>query len=304
SSTRRRGYRETHRRTASWLALRPDSASMRFDEALGDRKAEPGASARGAVRLPEAVKDVRQVLGWNPRTGVRHGYVNVLFLQMRFETHAAARRRKFHGVVEEMRQDLVDSRSIRKHSRQALRRTADQGDVLLGGGAHEGLERFIQQSAQIAADRLDRKTACLDRGYVKQIADEPSHRFDGSSHDAQIAARTGLRLGRRFQHSGREYRKRVQVIAQIVRDYAERLTTLLCSALRATARLPLQFEKTLALALRSLELRNVFERADVADLPACNVHGRGAPAYPHNASVGMQESVRFGPRLGHHPGAT
>src|SRR5690606_33023599 len=77
-----------------------------------------------------------------------------------------------------------------------------------------------------------------------------------------------------------------------------------CSALRATARLPLQFEKTLALALRSLELRNVFERADVADLPACNVHGRGAPAYPHNASVGMQESVRFGPRLGHHPGAT
>src|SRR5687768_9391324 len=50
--------------------LRPDSATVRFDNSLRNRETETGALAVGSARLPESIERVGQLLGCHPVAGV------------------------------------------------------------------------------------------------------------------------------------------------------------------------------------------------------------------------------------------
>ena len=64
------GNREEERAPASGRALDPDTSTVGFDDAPGDGKPEPGSLTSCPGRLPETVKDMRQMLGRNAAPGI------------------------------------------------------------------------------------------------------------------------------------------------------------------------------------------------------------------------------------------
>jgi hypothetical protein len=65
-------------------------AFVRVHEALDDGKAEAGAAPLGPRALPEAIEDVRDVLGRDAAAGVLHPEEDLAALRRRADGHAAA----------------------------------------------------------------------------------------------------------------------------------------------------------------------------------------------------------------------
>src|SRR6185437_11558505 len=84
-------------------------AAMQPDEAAHEREAEPGALEHpviGRARLEEGVAELGEMARRNADAGVVHGDHEPIALDRRADSHAAVRRREFHGVREKVYHDL------------------------------------------------------------------------------------------------------------------------------------------------------------------------------------------------------
>ena len=89
-------------------ALDPDATAVRLDDALGDGKAEPSALAVRACRLPESVKDTRQVLGRDAGARIRNSEGDLVIPRGRAYRDTAAGVREFDGVANEILEYLKE----------------------------------------------------------------------------------------------------------------------------------------------------------------------------------------------------
>ena len=88
-------------------ALDPDSTAVRFDDALRDRKAEPGALAVRACRLPESIEDTRQILDRDAGARIGNPEDDLLIPHRRRDRDATAGVRELDRIADQVKQDLL-----------------------------------------------------------------------------------------------------------------------------------------------------------------------------------------------------
>ena len=93
------------------FACRPNLAAVRADDRLRDVKSKPPTLAVGRarlVRLVEAVKQQRQLLGWDRLAGVADAQARLLSVLLQNQPQISAKGAKIDGVIEQVIQDLRD----------------------------------------------------------------------------------------------------------------------------------------------------------------------------------------------------
>ena len=98
--------------TEAFRTFDPDSAAMRFDNALDDRQPQTGAPAPGVVGLPETVEQARHVLLSDSRPRVADVKLNVSSLRPSSDDDAAARCGELDRVTNQVFEDLEQAVAI------------------------------------------------------------------------------------------------------------------------------------------------------------------------------------------------
>ena len=106
---------EPKRCAMAGLALDGHTAAMRLDQGLHDGKAQTNASAVGACRLPEAVEQVRNMLGRDATARVRYAEAHRAVVPLRGHRDRATRRGGLNGVVHEVGEDLEQPVTVRRN---------------------------------------------------------------------------------------------------------------------------------------------------------------------------------------------
>src|SRR5437660_5500755 len=109
------GDSEMELRTLPHFALDPDAAAMRFDEMLGDGKAEAGTadfSRPCNINAVEALKDAGLVRSGNADSGVRNGESNLASVGGSGNHDLAAGRRVLNGVIQQVLQHLGKTAAV------------------------------------------------------------------------------------------------------------------------------------------------------------------------------------------------
>ncbi len=134
---------------------------MRFDELLDDRKADARAAAVARARFfgaIEAFENQRQIVIRQRFTGVREHDPNPAWRPFHCNAHAAAVRRKFPGVVEQVLQDLGELFGIRDDFDRLVRCFSFDGDRFFGELVFEEIEAMGKQFAEIDFSAFERQT--------------------------------------------------------------------------------------------------------------------------------------------------
>jgi len=100
------GNRKGEGRAPRRRALDPDATAVSLDDALGDGKAEPGPLTVRAGRLPESVKDARQVLGRDARARIRDVEDDLAIPRGRTYRDTAASVRELDRVADQVLEHL------------------------------------------------------------------------------------------------------------------------------------------------------------------------------------------------------
>src|SRR5689334_6029789 len=103
--------RECERRALTGLALDPDTPAVQLDELAREREAETGALVLlGVVRpdLAELFEHRVEIFRGNADAGIAHGDLDLAVQTLAAHLHAATLAREFHGVGEQIEQDLLD----------------------------------------------------------------------------------------------------------------------------------------------------------------------------------------------------
>src|SRR2546428_915646 len=101
-----------------------DCAAMRFHQVPHDCETEsesPVQPRAGSVRLPESVKDVGKKVGFDSNSRIRHSDLRVTWRLHKLHENAAAWRRKFYRVRNQVPDDLL--KTVRVSRQRALHRT-------------------------------------------------------------------------------------------------------------------------------------------------------------------------------------
>src|SRR5258705_8714902 len=110
----RQQHRE--RRPPTHVAAYLDGAAVSLDDGLDEAEAEPETALGAAlVAAEEPIEDPRELIGRNAWPGVPHAKERGVHGAADLDVHAAAGRRVLHGVVEEVRGDLLEPRPIGGH---------------------------------------------------------------------------------------------------------------------------------------------------------------------------------------------
>src|SRR3954468_21741350 len=91
---------------------------MGLDDALGDGETEAGSSPVFRSPLPEAVVDVRDLLGGNAPAFVLDPEAHNPVADVRPQADDGARRRELDRVAEEVREDLPDPIAVGQDERR------------------------------------------------------------------------------------------------------------------------------------------------------------------------------------------
>ena len=113
----------SHRRPTPEFALRLDRSAMQLRDMLHDRKTESGPAQFTIARLIRAVeplKDSRQITRGNSRAIVPHAENDVAVIVHGGKADPSATRRIFYCVIEQVVDDLLESRFIASKRRKIL----------------------------------------------------------------------------------------------------------------------------------------------------------------------------------------
>src|SRR5204862_4606115 len=127
-----RGQREEEARADADLALGPDPALVRLDDAARDRQAESGAAVGRLLAPPVALEQQRQLRRVDAGSAVadeEHDRVTVV----RADRDPSLLGRDLERVADQIRQDLEAALGIDVDLRQAPGDVAMERDAALGG---------------------------------------------------------------------------------------------------------------------------------------------------------------------------
>ena len=98
--------RDEERAAASDVALHPDLAAMRIDDALRDVEPKTEPLPIGDVHAVETLEDARELLLGNPASRVAHGDAASVVQRRQLDHDGAARLRELDGVTQQVREHL------------------------------------------------------------------------------------------------------------------------------------------------------------------------------------------------------
>src|SRR5690606_33282866 len=174
SSTRRHGHEEP--RAAALLALDPDAAAVRLDDALGDGEAEADAAAARVAGLPEAVEEVRELIGRDAGPGVADLEAHLVAIAFDVDAHAPAFGRELDGVADEVAERLEQAVAVDADSgRLGLVAAQLELERPLRRDHTERLVQALEQRRGAVGARLDEQAAGLDAPQVEQVGDQAVH---------------------------------------------------------------------------------------------------------------------------------
>src|SRR5262245_28416696 len=158
---------------------------MRLNDSLCNRKPESDASAVGLARLPESLKQVSTVLGWNPRSGVGHLEDDLATVAPSAERDASACRRELDCVCEKIPEHLSHALAIGAHVERLVGVLDDQVDRFVDREMPNAVGGRREQIGRCDLRRLERKVTCFHSDDVEEIADESLHLPDGTTGGAE-----------------------------------------------------------------------------------------------------------------------
>src|SRR5882724_5316305 len=158
------------------LALRPDPAAVRRDDAPRDREAKPGPVVLHVAAAPVALEEVRQILLADPRPVVGDREQDLVVPARRdSKRDVPALGCGLGGVADQVGQDLKNAVVVAEDSREVRLDVRRHLQSLVLGDALEAGERFLDHRARILRPALDREVSGLDAREVEQVIDEPEH---------------------------------------------------------------------------------------------------------------------------------
>ena len=175
-------HRQHHRENASTAEprLRRERPAVGLHDPLRDRqpKAEAAALRRtrpNAVRAPEAIEDVRQIVRRDPHPGIAHDDRDLVVRTARHRhLHATAARRVLDRVRHEVEQQLAQARAIAHHDRVLERRHRERETRILAED-HRGLVDLAHQRLDLDRRAMDVEASLVGAREREQTVDEIRH---------------------------------------------------------------------------------------------------------------------------------
>src|ERR1700751_5633541 len=119
---------------------------MHLDQALDDREPESQTAVTAGGRwvgLPESIEDERQEIGTNTDACIFYADLDVRVHPFQNYGDPAAARGKFHGVGEDIPQNLLQPIRIASHQTNLRIQQRTDTDVLRRRGLPHGIERLL-----------------------------------------------------------------------------------------------------------------------------------------------------------------
>ena len=139
--------------------------AVQLDEMAHDREAEAEAAiltrAR-ALRLAEAIEDVRQELHTDAGARVRNDDARLAWPRLEGHVDAAARRRELDRVRQEVPDDLLEPVRIDQGGRGRRRQMRAEHDVLAVGGRADAVDGALDDAAQVHRPHVETEPAGHD----------------------------------------------------------------------------------------------------------------------------------------------
>ena len=147
---------------------------LQLRQLLHQRESDPGPGLHrsvGLVHLIKALEEQRQMIRRNGRTGIDHRQRDVLAFLQQAECNPPVRRRKLHGVREQVRHDLVDCVAIERHP-AAFWCVECNRKIFSLRSESEAVYRVTQQAAHVHAHRHELHRASFELRDVENLIDE------------------------------------------------------------------------------------------------------------------------------------
>src|SRR6266516_5740087 len=220
--------REGHadRRAVADSAARFHAPTVRLDEVLHDREAEPGpalgarSSRIGAV---EALEDAGKVLGRDTGSGVLDRQQRGTTLALGRDRDPAARGRVAQRIVEQIGEDLAGGVGV---GSDGLRRGADvegELDPVRLRATGEGRPCLAGDGTDVDPLRCRAPASGLDARQVEQLFHQPLHAVRIVENDAGELLGLGSRrrlVGERFGVAGDRGQRRLQLVRHVRHEVA------------------------------------------------------------------------------------
>src|SRR5690606_9860560 len=118
-----------------------------FDDSFRQGKPETGAALLAAVRPPESIEDLREMLRIDAWTVVGYGDSHAVPMPIDGDVDTPAGFDESQRIADQVRQHLHDPRPIEPHARQTFGNRALEPYALLVGADREQHDRFVEQRA-------------------------------------------------------------------------------------------------------------------------------------------------------------
>src|SRR5437867_4500388 len=160
-------------RPVARAAIDPDRPGMRLDQTLGDGEA-PADAARalsGARQTYERLEDPVALARRDARPVVANLETDVAVLARHADPDLRSRGRKFRGVLDKVRQHLLDLDVVELDGRKIVRNR--HADRMARGHRTHATGYVLHQRADVVPRLVRNERPVLDPGQIEKIADDP-----------------------------------------------------------------------------------------------------------------------------------
>jgi len=227
------------------LALDPDSTAVCFDDPFCYRKTEPHTSTVRLARLPEALEQMGEILGWNPGSGVGHLEDDFVILPPSAQRDASSFRRELDGIRQEIAEHLAHAFAVGAHVERLVRILHDEVDRFVGGKVPDAIRGRREQMVRRDLLALERKVTGFYSNDVEEIADEPLHLPNGAIGGVEHLLAIGRRQVELADHLHRRHDD-AERVAQVMRDDPEYLRARLSHSFGLEPPVALAFQRARA----------------------------------------------------------
>ena len=152
------GEPHRERRSFALFAFHGDLSALNLRQFLHQREADADAlilPAGGAIRLPEPVENMRQILLRNAHAGVFHQQDEFIALLLRAQIHPPSCRRELQGVEQQIEQNLFEFVAIRENRDQLWSNPGFESDPFVVGDLSRGAGQAFEEVGQLQRLALD-----------------------------------------------------------------------------------------------------------------------------------------------------
>jgi hypothetical protein len=177
---------------AAHFALYADFPALRLDEVFDDRQAESSAAEFARTGLIDAIETLKQT-GEIFRRDADAGILDEDFGERKggeiahADDDGAVFGGVFQGVIDEIRQNLIDGFGVAKRFRLPLRGLEAHGEILALGQREHGIERILHERVDVVGRELELLLLHFDARKGEQVGGEVAEAFGVLANDAEEA---------------------------------------------------------------------------------------------------------------------